>query len=195
MKFGKKMITIDRELSDLDQFALDFITILKKHTSYVLVSGYVAILLGRSRASEDIDIISKKMDFSTFQLFHHEVNQKDFYCLNTKDVKEMYDYLSEYIPIRFAKKDTIIPNVEMKWAHNKFDDIALEKTIPVHLKKNVMHISQLELQIAFKEAVLQSPKDVEDARHIRNVAETYLDTALIQKYKEMLRDFYQKKSR
>jgi len=43
MKFEKSTITIDRELSDLDHFALEFIEILEKYTPYVLVSGYVAI--------------------------------------------------------------------------------------------------------------------------------------------------------
>ncbi len=195
MKFGKSTITIDRELSDLDKFTLEFITILKKFTPYVIVSGYVAILLGRARASEDIDIISPKMDFSTFQLFMKALKQKDFYCLNTEEVTDMYEYLTENIPIRFAKKDTIVPNIEMKWAKNKFDKIALEKTIKIHLNKRSLEISQLELQIAFKEAVLKSPKDLEDARHIRKVAEKYLDSNVIQKYKGMLYDFYQKKSK
>lgn len=195
MKFGKSTITIDRELSDLDIFTLEFITILKKFTHYVIVSGYVAILLGRARASEDIDIITSKMDSSTFKSFMKELKQKDFYCLNTEEVKDMYEYLTENIPIRFAKKDTIIPNIEMKWAKNKFDKIALEKTIKIHLNKRSLEISQLELQIAFKEAVLKSPKDLEDARHMRKVAEKYLDISVIQKYKEMMYDFYQKKSK
>jgi len=107
----------------------------------------------------------------------------------------MYDYLSEYNPIRFAKKDTIIPNVEMKWAKNRFDMITLEKTMTVKMNRKSLRIPQLELQIAFKEAVLKSPKDLEDARHMRNIAEKYLDDVLIQKYKEMLHGFYKRKSR
>ena len=67
MKFiDKKTIHIDRELSDLDTFAVNFTKILQKHTAYVIVSGYVAILLGRARASEEIDIIIPRIDFSTF---------------------------------------------------------------------------------------------------------------------------------
>ena len=69
MKFiNKTTIEINRELSGLDTLALDFIAILQKHTEYVLVSGYVAILLGRARASEDIDIIIPKIRMSTFNL-------------------------------------------------------------------------------------------------------------------------------
>jgi hypothetical protein len=78
----------------------------------------------------------------------------------------------------------------LKCAKNKFDEIALEKTLTVRLGKEELIISHLELQIAVKEIVLKSPKDLEDARHIRNIAEKHLDKALITKYGRMLNDFY-----
>lgn len=50
-------IILNKELNDLDNLALDFIKILDgKAVKYVLVSGYIAILFGRSRSSEDIDM-------------------------------------------------------------------------------------------------------------------------------------------
>ena len=79
MKFSSSTIKIDRDISDLDHFALDFIDILKKHTNYVVVSGYVAILLGRARASEDIDIIIPKIDFTRFRSLLQELNNNDFF--------------------------------------------------------------------------------------------------------------------
>jgi len=42
-------IVMDKELNNLDLFTLDFIRILEKYGTYALVSGYVAILFGRSR--------------------------------------------------------------------------------------------------------------------------------------------------
>ena len=84
----------------------------------------------------------------------------------------------------------MIPNIEMKWAKNRFDELALENTIDVKIKKAKLCISHLELQIAFKEMVLKSPKDLDDADHIKDVAKEYLDNKLIQKYKEMLCGFY-----
>jgi hypothetical protein len=186
----KKNIEIDRELSDLDLFTLDFIKILEKHTDYVIVSGYVSILLGRARASEDVDIIIPKIDFTIFQSLYKDIKKHNFYCLNAEDDVTVYDYLKDNVAVRFAKKENIIPNIEMKWVKNKFDKIALEKTIDVKLSKGKIQISNLELQIAFKEMVLKSPKDLEDADHIKDVAKGYLDKDMIRKYKEMLRDFY-----
>lgn len=183
-------IEIDRELSDLDKFTIEFITILKKHIDYVIVSGYVAILLGRSRASEDVDVIIPKITFSDFKRLYKNLKENDFYCLNAEDEEIVYSYLEENLAIRFAKLDTIIPNVELKWIKNDFDKIALKKTIDVTIRDKIICISHLELQIAFKEVILKSPKDLEDALHLRSVAKEYLDFGLIQEYKERLHGFY-----
>jgi len=191
MKFiNKQTIELDRELSDLDSFAIDFVKILQQYSSYVIISGYVAILLGRARASEDIDILIPKCDFSLFTQLYHKLKKNGFYCLNAEKDDDIYEYLIEGLAIRFAKKDTIIPNIELKWAKNTIDDLSLKHTIDVKVKKEILCISHLELQIAFKEKVLQSPKDMDDAQHIREVAKEYLDRDLIEKYKEMLHGFY-----
>jgi len=191
MKFiDKKTIKIDRELSDLDNFTLDFTKILEKNTDYVIVSGYVAILLGRARASENVDVIIPKIDFPKFQSLYTELKKNNFYCLNAEEVSTVYNYLKDNLAVRFAKNDTMIPNIEMKWIKSDFDRIALENTIDVNLSKGKLRISHLELQIAFKEEVLKSPKDLEDARHLEKIAEGYLDNKLINKYREMLREFY-----
>lgn len=191
MKFiDKTCIEIERELSDLDHLAFDFTTILQKYTPYVIVSGYVSILLGRARASEDIDVIIPKIDFSTLKKLVHDLNDRGFYCINETHDKEIFECLTEGLAVRFAKQKTMIPNIEMKWAKNTIDELALKKTITVKLPQGTLYISQLELQIAFKEIILKSPKDVEDARHLKEIAEKYLDKNLIKHYKEILREFH-----
>jgi hypothetical protein len=191
MKFtDKKTIQIDREPSDLDNFALDFIKILREHTKYVIVSGYVSILLGRSRASEDIDIIIPKIDFPAFQSIYKDLIKNGFICLNAEKDKSVFSYLQAEVAVRFAKKDKIIPNIELKCIKNKFEKTALDKSITVRIPEGELKISPLELQIAFKQEVLKSPKDLEDARHLEKIAESYLDNKKIEKYREMLREFY-----
>ena len=191
MKFiDKETIKIDRELSDLDNFTLDFIKILEKNTDYVIVSGYVAILLGRARASEDVDVIIPKISYEEFQSLYQNLTDGGFICLNVEDVKSVYSYLQDEVAVRFAKTEKVIPNIEFKWAKNKFEDDALNYSIVVKLPEGKLKISPLELQVAFKQEVLKSPKDLEDARHIEKIAENYLDSDLIDKYREMLREFY-----
>jgi uncharacterized protein (DUF1330 family) len=44
-------VVLERELSMLDKFVIGFTRLLEKHgVRYVVVSGYVAIVFGRSRA-------------------------------------------------------------------------------------------------------------------------------------------------
>lgn len=187
---SKSKIKLSREISDLDSFAFDFLKILEKYSNYVIIGGYVSILLGRSRASEDIDVIIPKLELTKFIVLCENLYKNGFYCLNTDDFKEIYDYLINHVSVRFARKDTIIPNMEVKFAKTKFDKIALNNPIEIHVKNKKIIIACLELQIAFKEIVLRSPKDIEDARHIRNVAGEYLDKNLIKKYSEDLYEFY-----
>ena len=56
MKWEKGILIIEKELNNLDLFVMDFLKVWTTQAEYVLVSGYVSILTGRSRISEDIDI-------------------------------------------------------------------------------------------------------------------------------------------
>jgi len=62
MKYDDKAkeIVLNRELSNLDKLVLNFVKILEKYTDYIIVSGYVSIILGRARATEDVDVFIKK---------------------------------------------------------------------------------------------------------------------------------------
>ena len=191
MKFiSSSIIQVDRELSDLDLFTIGFTRILKACSDYVIVSGYVSILLGRARVSEDIDIIVPKIEYPTFCKLLKALKQNGFYCLNAEKEKEIYDYIRNNFAVRFAKVNTAIPNIELKFAKNKVDEISLSKKITVKLNNAELVISHLEMQIAFKEVVLKSPKDMEDARHLRNVAKQHLNNGLIKKYEVMLNEFF-----
>ena len=188
MEFKKNEIIIKRELSELDFFTLKFINILKKHSEYAVISGYVAIVLGRARASEDVHMIILRMDYEKFIKLLNDIKKAGFYCLNTEDEKEAYDYLKDNLAVRFAEKEKVIPNIEMKFAKNKIDEISLKNKIRVRLGKDEIITSSLEMQVAFKEGLLKSQKDIEDARHIRNIAN--LDESLIKRYKAMINEVY-----
>jgi len=191
MKFlGKNVIKVDRELSDLDRFTLDFIKILRKHTTYVIVSGYVSILLGRARSSEDVDIIIPRIDYPNFSNLVEDLKDASFWCLQAERKKDIYEYFKDRVAVRFAKRSNVIPNIELKCAKNKADNIALEDTITIKVGRSELIISNLELQVAFKENVLKSPKDLEDARHLRNIAGGRLDGNKVRNYKRMLNELY-----
>ena len=187
MEITSNEIKIDRELSELDKFARDFCKILEKHTKYVIVSGYVSILLGRSRSSEDIDILVPVMDDFAWNKIYADLIKNDYYCINSEGSKDSYNCLNDGIAVRFAPEDVVLPNMEVLFAKEKVQKIALETAINVTIGKDNFIISNIELQIAYKEKVLKSPKDIEDARHLRMVLGKAINTQELKKYQAMLK--------
>jgi len=100
-----KQIDFKKEQNKLDNFVIEFTSLLNDfHIFYVIVSGYVPILFGRNRTSEDVDIIVEKIDFDIFRKLWQNISF-GFYCINTKNGNEAFeDYLCRGIPLRFARK-------------------------------------------------------------------------------------------
>jgi len=68
IEYKDDAIILDKVLNSLDKFVIQFTGILNCHQiQYVLISGYVAILFGRSRSSEDIDLFIEEIDFTKFE--------------------------------------------------------------------------------------------------------------------------------
>src|SRR3989344_3467497 len=103
------IIYTNKVLNELDKFTIEFISILEKYTPYVIVSGYVSILLGRSRASEDVDLLIPLMSFDKFSFLFEELFGKGYECANTSIVKEAFEML-DYHAIRFYKDGMPVPN-------------------------------------------------------------------------------------
>ena len=59
-------IIIKRELTELDIFVKDFLQVLKNHADYLICSGYVSIASGRTRGTEDVDILVQALYEKTF---------------------------------------------------------------------------------------------------------------------------------
>jgi hypothetical protein len=182
-----KEIEFKKEQNKLDRFVIEFTSLLNRlQIRYVIVSGYVAILFGRSRTSEDVDIIVEKQDFKTFITVWNTISD-GYYCINTNDVKEAYeDYLSSGISLRFAKKNTFIPNIEFKFPKTDLDNWTAQKRKKVIINNHYFYISPLELQISFK-LHLGSEKDIEDARHLYKLFEETLDMTLIKEFNRKLK--------
>ncbi len=182
LRFPKNKIEFRKELSDLDKFVVEFTSILNRlGINYVIVSGYVAILFGRNRTSEDIDIIMEKLDLKRFNVLFSEVGKK-FECITTHNPKEAYhEYLSNHTSIRFSRIGEYIPNIEIKFANdelNQLDSLSLNENIKVKVNGHEMAISPIELQIAFK-FFLGSEKDIEDAVYLYEIFRDKIDSKLL----------------
>jgi len=146
----ERQIKIDKELSDLDLFVIDFLTILEKHIDYVLISGYISILLGRSRATEDVDVFIKKLSKEKFSKLYEDLKNNNFWCINSENIEEVYSYLKEGLAIRFSRRNQAIPNFEVKFCKNKLEEETFNDSLIASLPNAVLRLSSLERQIAFK---------------------------------------------
>ncbi len=185
---GKGAIKIDKELNELDKFVLEFVEILQKHAKYVIISGYVSILFGRSRSTEDIDIFIEELQKEKFFSLYSELEKNGWWSVNTTSKEGAFAYLSENTSVRFAKKGEAIPNIEMKFAREKFDKETMNDTISVLLGDNRLITSTIEQQIAYKKIALGSDKDIEDAKHLEEVFKEIIDKEKLKKLETMIKE-------
>lgn len=183
---GREGIRISRELSELDKFVLDVVNLIGRHANYVIVSGYVTILLGRSRGTEDVDFVIEKISREEFMTLCREALNGGFEFLNPEDCDGLYEMLEERMGIRLVRKGEIIPNAEIKFPKDSFHEEALRNRIKVKLNDEIIYISPIELQIAYK-LYLGSDKDIEDAFFLYELFGDYLDRRVLDEYARRLR--------
>ena len=182
-KFEGSRIEFERELSNLDKLVLKFTKILRENNvDYVIISGYVPILFGRSRETEDIDMFIGEMPFERFAVFWSALDKAGFECINAPNPREGYnDYLQQKLALRFALKGRFIPNFELKFPESDLNIYSLKNKIEVVVNGKSLQTSCLELQIAFK-LFLGSDKNIEDAIHLWHIFKKQLNQQLFMKF-------------
>jgi len=183
---GGKIDISEKRITLLDRFVLDFIRVLEHQTPYVIVSGYVAILFGRSRGTEDVDILIPTMEKAHFTLLHDTLLSGGYEFLNAEDAGGLHDMLTRKMGIRVAKKGQYIPNIELKFLKDEIDRQVFQDRREVALPDAQVFISPIEIQIAYK-IHLGSPKDIEDALFLFEIFGTHLDRGRL---KEQMKAFH-----
>jgi len=185
---------IDREIKDrtiLDIFAEDFVWIVEKHVEYIIVSGFVVIAHGRSRGTEDIDMIIERMSKDKFIIMHNELELAAFECMQSDNPEVIYDdYLNDNLSVRYVKKGSFIPEMELKFTKNSLDDYQIKTRTKLPLTGLDFYFSSIEMNLAFKEELLKSEKDLEDAHHLRIIYSDIIDENEISKIKAEIRRLY-----
>ena len=175
IEFKKDKIIFSKNLNKLDELAILFSKILSEHDiPHVFLSGYIAILFGRNRASEDIDVVCEVVPWEKYNELWEDLYQ-ELECIITDDINESFTrYLMARTAVRFSIKNELIPNIELKFARTELHRRAINDRIYVDLNGNNIPISPLELQIAYK-LYLGSEKDIEDARFLFKLFEEHLN--------------------
>lgn len=170
-------------LSLLDKMVLKFISILEKHTDYVIVSGYLTIVFGNTRPTMDVDVLFDSFTEESLHKFLEELDSAGFEHIDPKE--ELFDILEK----KKDKIDFLDKNsnwyIDFKKAKRNIDRMSLEQhdTLIIN-RKYKLNISPIELQIVYKIAKLGSDKDIKDARYLYRYFEDKLDKDKLKEFAE-----------
>lgn len=197
MELSDDTLTVSRELSEFDKDVLKFTQILDTcNVDYVIGSGYVAILTGRSRSTEDIDVILESLSETETEQLVTELKNQEYWGM-AMPLDEMYSMLNQGSRIRIAEEGEMYPNFETWFVSNDVERKALSNPLTVTFDEGQIEISPLEFQIAYKLRLAQaadtlSGKDFEDALHLYLTFEERFNTEQLETYvKELgVADYY-----
>jgi len=187
-EFDKSEIKLNKIISPIDEFVINFLDILNGlEIKHVFISGYVVLLFGRQRITEDVDMFLEDLDESKLKALYETLLQKNYWMINAGSFDSAKKLYEEGIAWRAAKKDTISPNMEIKRPKNNLDFISLNNPAKVILNnKHKINISPLELQIPYK-LHLGSRKDIEDARYLYDLFKDKIDEKLMKSFSKKLK--------
>lgn len=181
-------LVVNRELTRLDIFVKDFLEVLKPHSDYLIVSGFVSISTGRTRGTEDIDILVPVMDKGRFNKLFKDLQDNGFWCYQGDSADEVYQYVESKSNIRFARVNEMLPNVEFIPIDESRKAKHFEFTHPqrIRIRDFEFNIPPIEFEILYKEMVLKGKKDIEDAQHLRTFFSGILKEEKFKEYKVII---------
>jgi hypothetical protein len=183
------VIIIHRELTDLDLFVKDFLEVLKKHCKYLIVSGFVSIASGRTRGTEDVDVLIPKLPKELFEKLFLDLTENGFWCYQGEDSGELLSYVNDLQSIRFAKNDSMFPNMEViptdESRKAKFYEFLHPQKMQV--EDFVFNVPPIEFEILYKEIILAGDKDLADAKHLRSFFKDILKEEKFLEYEPIIR--------
>ena len=152
-------IKISKKITELDELVFKFCKVIEKYTKYVIVSGYVSILLGEERPTQDVDILISSLSKDTARKMYEELFSRGF---------EIPGDFEDFWKILFELKEKIDIFTEKKWYFDVrcvktfFDIFSLENRMIVNINGNRVFIAPPEIQIPYK-IYLGADKDLKDA--------------------------------
>ncbi len=182
-------IIVNRELTKLDLFVKDFLDVLKRHSDYLVVSGFVSISTGRTRGTEDVDILAQKLSKIDFTLLLDDLFKNKFWCYQGDTIDEIWKYIENGDNIRFAKEGEMFPNVELISIDKSRPTKYFEFTHPQKIKIQDFEfkIPPIEFEILYKEIILAGKKDFEDAKHLRTFFSDIIKRERFKEYEPVIK--------
>jgi hypothetical protein len=174
-------LVVEREPNRLDELAIEFSKFLKRFDiEHVYIAGYVSILAGRARSTEDVDVLIERIDEETIDEFAETLVENGFWG-PAMPLSSMYEMLDHGDNIWVAPKEQITPHLEVKFTRDEFDRASLANAMTARIGDEVIPIGPFELQIAYK-LYLGAQKDIEDAVHLYTLFEENLSVPRLKEW-------------
>jgi len=178
-------LVVGREPNELDELAMDCSALLDElDVAHVFVSGYVAILAGRSRSTEDIDVLVERLDDDDAGRLVDALTERGFWG-PAMPLSALGEMPAAGDPIWIAPDGDVSPHLEVTVVDDRFDRASLEGAISAVIDDATLPIGPLELQIAYK-LYLGAQRDFEDAVHLYTLFGETLSGARLQAWSEEL---------
>lgn len=172
-------LLVEREPNRLDELAIAFSEILDEFgIQHVYIAGYVSILAGRARSTEDIDVLIEPIDEPEAAKLAARLTDEGFWG-PAMPLESLFEMLEKGDNIWVAPQDQISPHIELKFARDEFDRASLQNAISARIGGNSIPIGPMELQIAYK-LYLGTKTDVEDAVHLYTLFEETLSVTRLE---------------
>jgi hypothetical protein len=169
-------LVVEREPNQLDDLAIAFSDILDGFDiEHVYVAGYVSILAGRARSTEDVDVLIEEIDEGTADELARTLDEEGFWG-PAMPLTSMFEMLDNGDNLWVAPEDQVTPHLEVKFVRDEFDRASLENNMTARIGDDTVPIGPLELQIAYK-LYLGTRTDIEDAIHLYTLFEESLSVA------------------
>lgn len=178
-------LVVDREPNDLDDLPIRFTSILDDLAfDHVYVSGYVAVSTGRSRATEDIDVLLERLEGGRVAYLADRLRAEETWS-PARPPDAMPEMLPDDEPVWVARDGEMVPHLEVKLVRDEFDRASLDTAITARIGDAELPIGPLELQVAYT----LSPgtrTDFEDAVHLYVLFEESLVTSELERWVQRL---------
>lgn len=179
------VLVVEREPNHLDELALGFSAVLNDlDIQHVFVAGYVAILTGRARSTEDIDVIVEPLSASEISVLVERLRERSYWG-PAMPLDSMHENLEAGTNIWVAPEGEMTPHLEVKFPTDEFDRASLENAIEARIGGETLPVGPLELQVAYK-LYLGGEKDLEDAAHLYTLFGESLSTTRLETWAERL---------
>jgi len=185
IKLEDGTLLVERQPNRLDELAISFSEILTRFgIRHVYIAGYVSILAGRARSTEDVDVLIEEIDEKTADRLASTLDEEGFWG-PAMPLSSLYEMLANGDNIWVAPDDQITPHLEVKFTRDAFDRASLDNAITARIGGEEIPIGPLELQIAYK-LYLGAQKDVEDAVHLYTLFEESLSVPRLEEWSRRL---------